>query len=64
MLSNIVEPTDRTDDHATHGHQFDHQSITAHPQCSMVHELQIIIRISSYQLSQNVLHEKDFTEIT
>ena len=28
-----VEPTDRTDDHATHGHQFDHQSITAHPQC-------------------------------
>ena len=33
MLSTIVEPTDRTDDHATHGHQFDHQSITAHPQC-------------------------------
>ena len=35
MLSNIVELTDRTDDHATHGHQFDHQSITAHPQCSL-----------------------------
>ena len=32
MLSTIVEPTDRTDDHATHGHQFDHQSITADPQ--------------------------------
>ena len=36
MLSTIVEPTDRTDDHATHGHQFDHQSITAHPQCSVI----------------------------
>ena len=43
MLSNIVEPTDRTDDHATHGHQFDHQFITAHPQRStttlmMIHQ--------------------------
>ena len=36
MLSTIVEPTDRTDDHATHGHQFDHQSITAHPQCYLI----------------------------
>ena len=45
-------------------HHLDPQSYTAHPQRSMVHELQIIIRISSYQLSQNVLHEKDFIEIT
>jgi len=32
MLSTIVEPTDRTDDHATHGHQSDPYDITAHPQ--------------------------------
>ena len=45
-------------------HQLIQQLITSNLQRSMVHELQIIIRISSYQLSQNVLHEKDFIEIT
>ncbi len=39
---------DRTDDHATHGHQFDHQSITAHPQRS--------VKITKLEYTQKMIY--------
>ena len=45
MLSTIVEPTDRTDDHATHGHQ------------TIINPSQLILSVSteSYKNKQEII---------